>query len=99
MKNLNSSQRSYLKAQAHHLEPVIHIGKNGLTAGTIHSVNIALSSMELVKIKFHEFKDNKQEISEKIKTKTLSVIVGIIGHTLILFKQNPDPNKQKYQLS
>ncbi len=99
MKNLNSSQRSYLKAQAHHLEPVIHIGKNGLTAGTIHSVNIALSSMELVKIKFHEFKDNKQEISEKIETKTLSVIVGIIGHTLILFKQNSDPNKQKYQLS
>ena len=98
MKNLNSSQRSYLKSQAHHLEPVIYIGKNGLTDGTIHSINTVLLSKELIKIKFLEFKDNKQKISKKIVTETLSLIVGIIGHNLILFKQNIDPDKQKYQL-
>ena len=98
MKNLNSSQRSYLKSQAHHLEPVIYIGKNGLTDGTIHSINTALSSKELIKIKFREFKDNKQKISKKIVTETLSLIVGIIGHTLILFKRNFEPVKQKYHL-
>ena len=98
MKNLNSSQRSYLKGQAHHLEPMIHIGKNGLTDGTIHGINTALSTNELLKIKFREFKDHKQEIAEKIATETLSVIVGIIGHTLVLYKQNPNPEKQKYHL-
>ena len=98
MKNLNSSQRSYLKSLAHHLEPVINIGKNGLTDGTIHSISKALSSKELIKIKFREYKDDKQEISEKISRETKSIIVGIIGHTLILFKQNPNPEKQRYQL-
>jgi len=98
MKNLNSSQRSYLKAQAHILEPVIHLGKNGLTDGTIYSINTALSSNELIKIKFQAFKDDKKEISEKIATQTVSLIVGIIGHTLILFKQNPNPEKQEFQL-
>ena len=39
MKNLNSSQRSYLKGQAHNLEPMVQIGKNGLTDGVIHSLN------------------------------------------------------------
>ena len=98
MKKLNSSQRSYLKSQAHHLEPVVHIGKNGLTDGTIHSINTALSAKELIKIKFLECRDTKQAISETISKDTLSLIVGIIGHTLILFKQNKNPEKQKYRL-
>ena len=98
MKNLKSSQRSYLKGQAHHLEPVIHIGKSGLTEGIIHSINIALLAKELIKIKFREFKDDKQEISDQIATETSSIVVGIIGHILILFKQNPDLDKHKYRL-
>ena len=98
MKNMNSLQRRYLKGQVHHMEPVIYIGKNGLTEGTIHSISTALSARELIKIKFHEFKNNKQEISEKIANDTFSLIVGIIGHTLILFKQNSNPEKQKYRL-
>ena len=98
MKNLNSSQRSYLKAQAHHLEPVISIGKNGLKEGTCHAIETALDARELIKIKFRDFKEDKQEISDKIATETLSLIVGIIGHTLILFKQNSETEKQKYRL-
>ena len=98
MINMNNSQRSYLKGQAHNLEPVVHIGKNGLTDGTIHSINTALSVQELIKIKFQKFKENKKGISEKIAADTLSITVEIIGNTLILFKQNPDPEKQKYRL-
>ena len=98
MKNLNSSQRSYLKARAHHLKPVIHIGKSGLTDGSIHSINVALSAKELIKVKLQDFKNDKQELADKITTETLSLIVGIIGHTLIIFKQNPNPEKQKYRL-
>ena len=30
MKNLSSSDRKYLRSQAHHLEPVVLIGKNGI---------------------------------------------------------------------
>ena len=56
MKNLNSSQRSYLKGQAHNLEPMVQIGKNGLTDGVIHSINAALSAKELIKIKFKLFR-------------------------------------------
>ena len=98
MKNLNSSQRSYLKAQAHHLEPGIIIGKKGLTDGTIHSIKTALSARELIKIKFLGFKDDRKEISEKVTRETSSLLVGTIGHTVILFKQNPDLGKQKYHL-
>ena len=98
MKNLNSSQRSYLKGKAHPLEPIIYIGKNGLSVGTLNAINSALSKRELIKIKFQEFKNDKQKLSTKIADETTSIVVEIIGHTLILFKQNPNSENQKYRL-
>mgnify|MGYP001360338269 FL=1 len=98
MNNLSSSKRSYLRSQAHHLEPVALIGKFGVTDGTINTIDKALDSRELIKIKFRKFKDEKQILSEKVAKLTNSAIVEIIGHTLIIFRQNPDLEKQIYKL-
>ena len=98
MKNITSSQRSYLKSKAHHLDPIIFIGKNGVVDGTIHSIMLSLDARELIKVKFREFKDDKKKISEQIASQTDSIIIGIVGHTLILFKQNIDLEKRKYIL-
>ena len=94
MNNLSSTQRSFLRSQAHHLEPAVLIGKNGVSVGTIESVNKALEARELIKIKFRVFKDNKQSISDEIAASTNCHVVGMIGHTVILFRQNSDPEKQ-----
>ena len=99
MNNLSSSKRSYLRSQAHHLDPVALIGKNGVTDGTINTIDKALNSRELIKIKFREFKDEKQILSEKVAKLTNSAVVGIIGHTLILFRQNSDLDNQIYKLN
>ena len=98
MNKLSSTQRSYLRSQAHHLEPVVLIGKNGITDGTIEAVSKALNARELIKIKFREFKDNKQSISDEIAVSANCHVVGIIGHTVILFRQNSDPEKQNIRL-
>ena len=98
MNNLSSPKRSYLRSQAHHLDPVALIGKNGVTEGTIKTIDKALDSRELIKIKFREFKDEKQKLSEKVTKLTNSAVVGIIGHTLIIFRQNPDLEKQIYSI-
>ena len=81
MNKLSSMQRNYLRSQAHHLEPVVLIGKNGLTDGTIEAVNNALDSRELIKIKFREYKDKKLSFSQQIADSTESHIVGMIGHS------------------
>ena len=98
MNNLSSSQRSYLRSQAHHLEPVVLIGKNGITDGTIESIDRVLEARELIKIKFREFKDDKLSMSEKITDLTNAQIVGVIGHTVIIFRQNPDPDKRQIHI-
>ena len=96
MKKLSSSERSFLRSQAHHLEPIVFIGKSGITDGTIEMVNKALEARELIKIKFREYKDEKKSLSHQIATSTESNLVGIIGHTVILFRQNPNNKNQNY---
>ena len=98
MNNLSSSQRSYLRTQAHHLEPVVLIGKHGITDGTIESIDRVLEAQELIKIKFREFKDEKLSVSEKITELTNSQVVGVIGHTVIIFRQNPDSDKRQIHI-
>ena len=98
MNNLSSLQRSYLRSQAHHLEPVVLIGKHGITDGTIESIDRVLEARELIKIKFREFKDEKLSLSEKITELTNSQVVGVIGHTLIIFRQNPDSDKRQIHI-
>ena len=98
MNNLSSSERKYLRSQAHHLEPVVLIGKNGIKDGTIESINKVLQTRELIKIKFREFKDEKLSLSEKIAELTNSQVVGLIGHTVIIFRQNPDSDKRQIHI-
>ena len=98
MNNLSSSERKYLRNQAHHLEPVVLIGKNGIKDGTIESINKVLQTRELIKIKFREFKDEKLSLSEKIAELTNSQVVGVIGHTVIIFRQNPDSDKRQIHI-
>ena len=95
---LNSRQKKILRAKAHDLKPVVLIGKAGVTDGCLQSINEAVESHELIKIKFIEHKDNKEALSATICDKTESEIIGNIGHTIMLFRQNPDKEKQKYKI-
>ena len=83
---------------AHHLDPVVMVGKNGVTKNVLNMTDSALKSHELIKIKFVELKDQKKDITEEISGKTKSEIVGMIGHMAILYKQNPDKEKRKVNL-
>ncbi len=99
MEKLKGSQKKHLRAQAHHLKPLVIIGAKGVTAQLIGSVDLALKDHELIKIKFGEFKEAKKEISEEIAQKTKSELAGLIGNIAILYRQNPNPEKRKIKLA
>jgi RNA-binding protein len=56
---LTNSQIRKFKATAQLMEPMLKVGKAGLSEGFIRTVSDALAQHELVKIKFAEFKDQK----------------------------------------
>ncbi len=95
MTELTSAQRKYLRKVGHHLDPVVIIGKQGVTDMLVRAVTQALESHELVKIRFNEFKDEKRSLAEEIERRTASIIAGTIGHIVLLYKQHPDEDKRK----
>ncbi len=84
---LTSSERKELRGKAHDLKPIVIIGKGLLTAGLIDEVGQALEYHELIKVKFIEGKDEKNELAQQLATETGSAVVGLIGNILILYKK------------
>jgi RNA-binding protein len=98
MSPLTIKQKRKLKSLAHHLKPVVYIGRNGITDTVIEAADKALSAHELIKVKFIDFKDEKKSIIRNIAENTDSVFIGIIGNIAILFRQNSDVAKRRIVL-
>jgi RNA-binding protein len=98
MEQLKGSQRKYLRAQAHHIKPIVIIGVKGVTEQLLASIDGALIDHELIKIKFSDFKESKKEISEEIAEATKSERIGLIGNIAIFYRQQPDPKKRKFKI-
>ncbi len=92
---LTGSQKRKLKSIAHHLKPVVHIGKKGLTESLFSAIDKALKDHELIKIKFIDLKEKKEEISHTIYDKTGGELVSIIGNIAVFFRQNRDEEERK----
>jgi RNA-binding protein len=95
---LTGKQKAKLKGQAHGLKPVIQVGKAGVEEPQIMSIKRVLHEHELIKIKFLDYKDHKQEISENIARATGSEVVDIIGNVLILYWENMDRGRRKIRI-
>jgi RNA-binding protein len=95
---LTSAQRKYLRSQAHHLNPVAFIGKQGLSETVITAVDEVIAVHELIKVKFQEFKDEKRELAEELADATGAELAGVIGNIAILYRPKPNPSERKYLL-
>jgi RNA-binding protein len=78
-----------LKEKAKTLEPVIRIGKNGLTENTIKEIKKQLNKKKLIKVKllkaFVKGKDKKL-VANKIAEETNSKVIDLVGFVVILYK-------------
>ena len=99
MIELRGSQRKYLRGLANPMQPLVYIGKNGLSDAVIKAINEGINDHELIKIKFLEFKDDKKTLCAEIERKTGGTCVGMIGHVAIFFRQQSDPKKRIIKLS
>jgi len=100
MSFLSSGDRPYLRAMAHHLKPVVIIGRNGL-AETVHqTIDLALKTHELIKIKFNDFKEKKEkdQLSSEIEGRLGCEQVGQVGHIAIFYRPHPEPEKRRISL-
>jgi len=78
-----------LRNRAKSLDPVIRIGKNGITDSVINELLRQLKKKRLIKIKFLKSfitnKDKKLVVQELMK-KTNSEVIDVIGNVIVLYK-------------
>ncbi len=90
---LTSKRRAELKAKAHELDPVAHIGKYGVTPESLAHIDKALTDHQLIKVKFLGFKETRNELSEEIAGATSSALVDVIGNVAIFYRENPETSE------
>ncbi len=85
---LNSKQRQILKAKAHALKPVMHVGKGGVTPAQAAELDVMVDSLELVKVKVNpnSFEALSCRIAVGKRTLILAIVVIIIGVALIVYQ-------------
>jgi len=87
---LTNSEIRKLKAAAQRLNPILRIGKNGVTPRFVQSVEAAFASHELIKIKFEEFKDEKKTLARELATNTGSHLITVLGNVAVFYRKKPD---------
>ena len=95
MITLSTKQKQYLKSLAHHLNPVVMLGGNGLTEGVLAEIDNALNHHELIKVKVAGAdRETKQLIINAIIRETQAAEVQTIGHVLVLYRPSDEPKIQ-----
>jgi RNA-binding protein len=94
---LRSKQRQFLRALAHDLAPVVHIGKNGLSDTSYEEVREQLRAHELIKVRFlRECPVEPSEAVEPLVQATGSDVVQKLGRVLTVYRRHD--NKPKIEL-
>jgi RNA-binding protein len=92
--SLSGKQRRFLRAQAHALDPLVSLGKEGLTESVLGAVHEALLAHELIKVRVLENAPlSRQEAAEALPQQLKAELVGTIGRMLILYKRHPHKPK------
>lgn len=95
MTTLSTKQKQFLKSLAHHLNPVVMLGGNGLTEGVLAEIENALNHHELIKVKIAGAdRETKQLIIDAIVRETKAANVQTIGHILVLYRSSEEAKIQ-----
>ena len=93
---LKGKQKRYLRSQAHHLDPIFQIGKNGLNNELKTAIREALDARELIKISLLQNTDEEaQEVAQVLEDQLNLEVVQIIGRTIVLFKPSTKEKNRK----
>ncbi|MEG0779360.1 MAG: ribosome assembly RNA-binding protein YhbY [Oscillospiraceae bacterium] len=96
---LTSKQRAFLRGMANPLEPIIHIGKDGIGDNLIKQTGDALEARELIKCRVLETAPyTAREACEELARLTRSEPVQVIGTKFVLFRRTHDKTKKKIEL-
>lgn len=94
---MTSKERAAFRAQANSLEPLFQIGKGGMSDALIEQTADALRKRELIKLKvlLESAPESPREFADKLAEATGSDVIQVVGGSIVLYKENPDKDKDE----
>ena len=92
---MTSKQRAYLKSLAMKTEPILQLGKGGVTPENTRSVDEALEARELIKISvLQNCLYDPKEMASVLAERTHSQVVQVIGKKIVLYREGKKEKKK-----
>ncbi len=92
---MTSKQRAYLKSLAMTMDPVLQIGKGGLTPELTAAIAEALAARELIKINvLQNCEWEASDLAQTAAERTRSDVVQVIGRKIVLYREGKDDKKK-----
>jgi len=90
MHGLSPIERKKLKARAHGLDPIVHLGEKGLTGAVLAEIDRALTAHELIKVRAGSLDREAREAAlAEICARLDARPVQHIGKVLIVYRKKP----------
>jgi putative YhbY family RNA-binding protein len=87
---LSVAERKAHRAEAHHLDPVVMIGNDGLTAAVKKETDAALSAHGLIKVRvLGDDRDQREAIFQQLAGELNAAPIQHIGKLLVLWRPKP----------
>ena len=91
MDGLSPIERKKLKARAHALDPIIHLGGKGLTEPVIAEIGRALEAHGLIKVRAGAMeRDAREAALAEICARLDARPVQHIGKVLVVYREKPE---------
>ena len=96
---MTSKQRAYLKGLAMTMDPILQLGKGGLTPENTAAVEEALAARELIKISvLQNCLEDPREMAQVLAERTRSQVVQVIGKKIVLYREGKKDKKNLMSL-
>ena len=87
---LTSGQRRHLKRLAHHLKPLLQMGKVGPSEGFVKQLHEQIEAHELIKVRvLNNCENTREEIVDGFKSAGVTVVQKV-GHVYMVFCQKDE---------
>jgi putative YhbY family RNA-binding protein len=88
---LTPDERRAHRAQAHHLQPVVAVGSDGLTPAVVREADAALSAHGLIKVRvFADARETREAMLAELADRLGAAPVQHIGKLLVLWRPIPE---------
>ena len=88
---LTGKQKRFLRSMGNEMDPILQVGKSGVTETVVTQTNETLEVRELIKCRtLQNSPEEPKAVAAELAEQTGAELVQVIGRNFLLFKQSKD---------